>query len=233
MNIRQLNIQATVSLTAMGLLTVIAPSAEAVTFNMGDQLSGNVAFQVIGDSKTSLNFDFLNSMGKTGAGGSFGVNETSTGGFEQYINSGATNNRAYRIKDIDLGTTTSISNFLEYNDNDGDGDWGKDEWSMDWNNISIETDFVQGTTRFVNVIGDAIFRSTNTVPGSGGLTSVLSGKKAKGQIIINQGGSASLDYTVDDVPEPFTILGTAMAFGFAGLCKGEYDKKKKKQKVTT
>jgi hypothetical protein len=39
--------------------------------------------------------------------------------------------------------------------------------------------------------------------------------------------------TTVDVPEPFTILGTTMAFGFAGLCKGEYDKKKKKQKVTT
>jgi hypothetical protein len=38
--------------------------------------------------------------------------------------------------------------------------------------------------------------------------------------------------TTVDVPEPFTILGTTMAFGFAGLCKGEYDKKKKKQKVT-
>jgi hypothetical protein len=38
--------------------------------------------------------------------------------------------------------------------------------------------------------------------------------------------------TSEDVPEPFTILGTAMAFGFSGLCKGEYDKKKKKQKVT-
>jgi hypothetical protein len=38
---------------------------------------------------------------------------------------------------------------------------------------------------------------------------------------------------IENIPEPFTILGTAMAFGFSGLCKGEYDKKKKKQKVTT
>jgi hypothetical protein len=39
--------------------------------------------------------------------------------------------------------------------------------------------------------------------------------------------------TSEDIPEPLTMLGTTMAFGFAGLCKGEYDKKKKKQKVTT
>lgn len=242
MNIRQLNIQATVSLTAMGLLTVIAPSAEAVTFNMGDQLSGNVAFRVIGDSASSLNFDFSAWNGNSNSSvtgtptGTFGVLDTSTGAFEDYINYGATNHSAYIIQDVNFATTKSIASFLSYND----GPEGKDEWSMDWNNISIESDSVLSTsitskfaTRFVTIIGDAIFRSTNTVSGSGGLTSVQSGSKAKGVIKINQGGSASLDYTVDDVPEPFTILGTAMAFGFAGLCKGEYDKKKKKQKVTT
>jgi hypothetical protein len=38
--------------------------------------------------------------------------------------------------------------------------------------------------------------------------------------------------TSKDIPEPLTMLGTTMAFGFGGLFKREYDKKKKREKVT-
>jgi hypothetical protein len=37
---------------------------------------------------------------------------------------------------------------------------------------------------------------------------------------------------VEAIPEPLTMLGTTMAFGFGGLFKREYDKKKKREKVT-
>ena len=35
------------------------------------------------------------------------------------------------------------------------------------------------------------------------------------------------DRPIKDVPEPLTILGSAMALGLGGLCKKEYDKKQK------
>ncbi|MEM8778094.1 MAG: PEP-CTERM sorting domain-containing protein, partial [Cyanobacteria bacterium P01_G01_bin.49] len=35
-----------------------------------------------------------------------------------------------------------------------------------------------------------------------------------------------------DIPEPFTILGTGIAFGFGGLFKRKYDKTKNKEKIT-
>ena len=36
---------------------------------------------------------------------------------------------------------------------------------------------------------------------------------------------------IENIPEPLTILGTGMAFGFGGLFKREYDKKKKQVKA--
>lgn len=225
MNIKQLNVQAAVPLTVMGLLTVMTPSAEAVTFNPGDVLSGQAAFQVIGDSATSLNFDFLNEVGQTGTGGTFGVNFGSTGGFEAYINGGATTNPAYSIQDTDFGSITSITSFLSFDEGSG----GRDPWSMDWNNISITNDSTFNGIRFIDIVGDAVFRGSNTVSGTGGLAPVLTTGRANARVKVTQGG-ASFVYAVA-VPEPFTILGTVAAIGFGGLFQLERSKRQQKAQV--
>jgi hypothetical protein len=143
--------------------------AQAIIFAPGDFLSGNTSFKVIGNSATSLNFDFLNNGVAGTPTGTFGIDSTSTGAFVPYINSAALNDTDYQIKDADFSTVTSIPDFLSFNDGVG----GSDDWSIDWTNIVVKTDVSAGDLRFLDFDGLAVFKGSNTINGTGGLTGLI------------------------------------------------------------
>jgi hypothetical protein len=221
-NLKKLGIQAAVPLATVGLLATIAPSAKAVTFNPGDYLTGQTAFTIVGDARTSLQFDFKNELGAPGAGGTFGVGFGSTGGFANYINAGATNDPHYAIKDSTFGNGVSIANFLQYT-----GSAGKDSWSLDWNNLSVTSDYVASNgSRLIDIIGSAVIRGSNTVTGTGSSSPNFKVVKAtvKGKAIYTGDGAAAFNYSVD-VPEPLSMLATASALGFGGLFQRQRTKR--------
>lgn len=206
---------ATVSLSIASLSFLAAAPAQALTFSPGDRFTANSIFTVIGDNSTSLNFDFLDAAGNAGGPtGNFGIdNHTATGVFVDYTTNSAIDSR-YIIRDTDFGSTNQVIDFLRFDDGLG----GLSEWSMDLRSISIVSDSMFGSMRFVNIAAEALFKSDNQLRGTGGF---------QGLIRIDQtNNTAQFDFETTAVPEPFTILGTGLAFGIAGLLKREYDKKK-------
>ncbi|MDY7052385.1 PEP-CTERM sorting domain-containing protein [Limnospira fusiformis] len=206
---------ATVSLSIASLSFLAAAPAQALTFSPGDRFTANSIFTVIGDNSTSLNFDFLDHAGNAGGTtGNFGIhNHTATGVFVDYNTSSGIDSR-YIIRDTDFGNTNQVIDFLRFDDGPG----GLSEWSMDLRSISIVSDSLFGSMRFVNIAAEALFKSDNQLRGTGGF---------QGLIRIDQtNNTAQFDFETTAVPEPFTILGTGLAFGIAGLLKREYDKKK-------
>ncbi len=190
-------------LAALGALTLLAAPAEAFSLSPGDRLFGSSTFQINGDASTSLDFDFYDTLNSTwGAGGSMTVNKVlSTTPFDSYDN--------LKIQDVNFGAVSAITNFISAAD-----------FSIDWNNLSINQDVVVGSFRLIDIQGDAVFRdanSSNIAYGVGSATGQLKVDLATGQ--------ANFDYDVEDVPEPFTILGTSAALGIGTLLKKRRDQK--------
>lgn len=194
-------------LAALGALTLMAAPADAFSLSPGDNLFGASSFQVNGDANTSMDFDFYDmNTNSWGAGGSMAVNKVlSTTPFTNYD--------SLDIKDVNFGAVSSITDFISSAD-----------FSLDWNNLSINQDVVVGSYRLIDIQGDAIFRdknSTNKYYGAGSAT---------GQLRVNlENGEANFDYQVEDVPEPFTILGTSAALGIGTLLKKRRDQKQTAQ----
>jgi hypothetical protein len=198
---------------AVWCATITSP-AMAVTFGPGDRFQGNALFRINGDVNTSLSFDFLDEAKVSGGSiGNFGISN-STGAFVPYDTDGAINSSSHIIKDTNfkLGSQTD---FMKYDDGVG----GLDEWSIDLAAINIVSDTIAGKFRFVDIGGQATFKSENIVQGIGGFQGLIK--------IDRTTQTAQFDFETESVPEPLTILGTGMALGFGGLFKRELAKQKK------
>jgi PEP-CTERM motif len=191
-----------------GAITLSSSSAQAFTFKSGDHLSGTASFRL--ENGSFFNFANLSNLSQRYASptGTFAVEEGSTGNFEDYITFGDKTNSAYQIKDFDFSSVPfSIPNFLSYNDGSG----GKDEWSIDWNNIKVDKNdpkVVDGITfRDITLSGEALFKSGNEVSGAGSFATTIR---------INQTtGNATFEYGIKAVPEPASVLGL-LAVGALG-----------------
>jgi PEP-CTERM motif len=193
-----------------GAITLSSSSAQALNLVVGDRLYGDANFKILGDARTSLQFDFYNASGQAGtSGGVFTVDtDLSTDAFDPY--------NELVIKDVTFNKNNSIdlSGFLSYDD----GANGLDDFYIDWNDVVIGNDIIIGNQRFIDITGSAVFTSKNGEIYSG-VGSATSLSKAKGKLTVDLGtGKAIFDYTVDkaeSVPEPASVLGL-LAVGALG-----------------
>ncbi|MFO7028988.1 PEP-CTERM sorting domain-containing protein [Limnospira fusiformis CCALA 023] len=200
------------SVASVSVLT--SSPAEAVTFNIGDRFTANAQFTLVGDSSTSLFFDFLDVDGNTGGPGNFGIdNFTAVGSFVDYT-TGSQVRSEYTIQNVDFGSATQVANFLTFNDGLG----GLDEWSMDLTSINVVSDSAVNNMRFVDIYATALFRGDNVAQGGGGYQGLIR--------IDREFNTAQFDFEVTSVPEPMGIIGAGVAFGMmAGLLKRQPSKK--------
>ncbi|TVU53145.1 MAG: PEP-CTERM sorting domain-containing protein [Arthrospira sp. PLM2.Bin9] len=200
------------SVASVSVLT--SSPAEAVTFNIGDRFTANAQFTLVGDSSTSLFFDFLDVDGNTGGPGNFGIdNFTAVGSFVDYTTASQVRSE-YTIQNVDFGSATQVANFLTFNDGPG----GLSEWSMDLTSINVVSDSAVNNMRFVDIYATALFRGDNVAQGGGGYQGLIR--------IDREFQTAQFDFEVTSVPEPMGIIGAGVAFGMmAGLLKRQPSKK--------
>jgi hypothetical protein len=184
-----------------GAITLSSSSAQAFTLVPTDRLFGSADFEIVGDAKTSLQFDFADVNEEVGTpGGVFRVSKfNSTNVFDVY--------KKLAIQDVTFANGVNLTNFLSYDDGVG----GKEDFSLNWNNIKITYDVYDPTTdeRKILIKGTALFVGKN-----GGTYSGVG--DAVGQLTVDyKTGQANFDYKVKAVPEPASVLGL-LAVGALG-----------------
>jgi PEP-CTERM motif len=197
-----------------GAITLSSSSAQAFTLVPTDRLFGSADFEIVGDAKTSLQFDFADVNEEVGTpGGVFRVSKfNSTNVFDAY--------KKLAIQDVTFANGVNLTNFLSYDDGVG----GKEDFSLNWNDIKITYDVYDPTTdeRKILIKGTALFVGKN-----GGNYSGVG--DAVGQLTVDyKTGQANFDYKVKAVPEPASVLGL-LAVGALGA--GSLKRKQKKQLI--